>query len=163
GPSALPESRVLLREYTRKFDAEIRRAGARTALYMVWPSATRRADFDGVKTSYETAARDVGGLLLPVGEAWRAVWRRDTRIGLYGPDNFHPSPEATYLAALVIYQRITGAPAPLTTPPFAISSERMAVLREAAGEVNRAPGRRGPPTRTPPDGSRWPGAATIPG
>ena len=77
GPSALPESQVLLREYTRKFDAEIRRVGARTALYMVWPSAARRGDFDGVKTSYETAARDVGGLFLPVGEAWRAVWRRD--------------------------------------------------------------------------------------
>ena len=139
GPSALPESRVLLREYTRKFDAEIRRVGARTALYMVWPSAARRADFDGVKTSYETAARDVGGLFLPVGEAWRAVWRRDARIGLYGPDNFHPSPEATYLAALVIYQRLTRAPAPPTPPLFAISSDRMAVLREAAGEVNEAP------------------------
>lgn len=104
---------------------------------MVWPSAARRGDFDGVKTSYAAAARDVDGMFLPVGEAWRAVWRRDPRIGLYGPDDFHPSPEATFLAALVIYQRLTGKPAPMTSPPFAISSDRMAVLREAAGEVNQ--------------------------
>src|SRR5262249_25445128 len=44
GPSALPESQVLLREYVRRFDAEVRRAGARTALYMVWPSSDRRSD-----------------------------------------------------------------------------------------------------------------------
>src|SRR5436305_1655458 len=36
GPSALPESRLLLVEYARRFDAVIRGAGARTALYMVW-------------------------------------------------------------------------------------------------------------------------------
>ena len=49
---------------------------------MVWPFSTRRGDFDGVKASYQAAARDVGGLLLPVGEAWRAVWRRDAKISL---------------------------------------------------------------------------------
>ena len=42
GPSALPESRVNLREWTRRFDAVIRQAGGRTALYMVWPESDRR-------------------------------------------------------------------------------------------------------------------------
>ena len=135
GPSALPESQVLLREYTRKFDANIRRVGAKTALYMVWPSSTRRGDFDGVKTSYQAAARDVGGLFLPVGEAWRAVWRRDAAISLYGSDGFHPTPEATYLAALVIYQRLTGTVPVAARPPMAIAPGRAAVLRRAAVEV----------------------------
>jgi len=135
GPSALPESQVLLREYARKFDATIRRAGAKTALYMVWPFSTRRADFDGVKASYLAAARDVGGSFLPVGEAWRAVWRRDAAISLYGSDGFHPTPEATYLAALVIYQRLTGTLPVVTRPPMAIAPDRAAVLRQAAAEV----------------------------
>ena len=135
GPSALPESQVLLREYTRKFDAPIRRAGAKTALYMVWPFSTRRGDFDGVKASYQAAARDVGGLFLPVGEAWRAVWRRDPTISLYGSDGFHPTAEATYLAALVIYQRLTGTLPVATRPPMAIAPDRAAVLRQAAAEV----------------------------
>jgi hypothetical protein len=135
GPSALPESQVLLREYTRKFDVRIRRAGAKTALYMVWPFSTRRGDFDGVKASYQAAARDVGGLFLPVGEAWRAVWRRDSTISLYGTDGFHPTAEATYLAALVIYQRLTGTLPVATRPPMAIAPDRAAVLRQAAAEV----------------------------
>jgi hypothetical protein len=135
GPSALPESQVLLREYTRRFDAEIRRARAKTALYMVWPSANRKHDFDGVKASYQAAARDVGGVLLPVGEAWRAVWRRDSRIALYGPDGFHPSTEATYLAALVIYQRLTGQLPTATPSSLSIPLERATVLRQAAAEA----------------------------
>jgi hypothetical protein len=47
GPSALPESRRLLIDYTRRFDAEIKKAGARTALFMAWPSLARRGDFPG--------------------------------------------------------------------------------------------------------------------
>jgi hypothetical protein len=135
GPSALPESRVLLREYTRKFNTEIRRAGATTALYMVWPSAARRGDFDGVKTSYHIAAQDVAGLFLPVGEAWRAVWKRDARIDLWGPDGFHPTPDATYLAALVIYQRLTGTSPAGLPPPWAMPPARAAILQQAAAEV----------------------------
>jgi hypothetical protein len=35
GPSALPESRALLIDCVRRFDREIKKAGAATALYMV--------------------------------------------------------------------------------------------------------------------------------
>jgi hypothetical protein len=35
GPSAASESQVLLREYVKRFDKEIRAVGARTSLYMV--------------------------------------------------------------------------------------------------------------------------------
>jgi hypothetical protein len=73
GPSALPESRVLLVEYTRRFAEEIRRTGGRPALYMVWPPASR------------------------------AVLRRNPDLALFAGDGFHPSGAGTYLAALVIY------------------------------------------------------------
>jgi hypothetical protein len=135
GPSALPESQVLLREYTQKFDTVIRRAGAKTALYMVWPFSSRRGDFDGVRASYQAAARDVGGQFLPVGEAWRAVWRRDPRIALYGPDGFHPTPDATYLAAAVIYQRLADTAPPAPPPSLSIPAERTAVIRQAVQDV----------------------------
>ena len=116
GPSALPESRVLLRAAVRKFDAEVRRAGARTALYMVWPSHARRGDFERVSQSYAMAAADVHGLLLPAGDAWRAAWRKDSALAFYGDDGFHPSPMGSYLAALVIYQGLTGQ-SPVGLPP----------------------------------------------
>jgi hypothetical protein len=134
GPSALPESRRLLIEYTRRLDAEIRKAGARTALYMVWPSRQRRGDFEGVSQSYRAAAKAVGGLLLPAGDAWRSAWAIDERLALYSPDGLHPSTGGTYLAALVSYQVIFGDPPPVVTVPGVLDADA-AVLRRAAAET----------------------------
>lgn len=134
GPSALPESRRLLIAYTRRFDAEIKKAGARTALYMVWPSRTRRGDFPAVSQSYAAAATDVKGLLLPAGDAWRAAWATDARLPLYGPDGFHPSPTGTYLAALVIFEQIFAAPPPALPVP-ADAQPVADVLRRVAHET----------------------------
>ena len=83
GPSALPESRLLLHEYARQLNGEIRRARARPAMLAVWPAAARRADFDRVAESYRSAADLIDGDLFPVGEAWRAAWARDSALPLY--------------------------------------------------------------------------------
>ena len=88
GPSALPESQVALREWTARFDSVIRASGARTALYMVWPESNRPDAFDAVSRSYARAAEDVTGMLLPVGEAWRAAWRRDPEAPCTGRTGF---------------------------------------------------------------------------
>ena len=131
GPSALPESQALLRDYTKRFDAEIRRAGARTALYMVWPSKSRVQDFEGVSRSYRNAAADVGGLLLPAGDAWQDAWKLDPALALYSPDGLHPSREGSYLAALVIVQRAFGI-APARLPAPGISPDVARLLQQAA-------------------------------
>jgi hypothetical protein len=144
GPSALPESRVLLRDYVRRFDGLARRAGAKTATYMVWPSSERLSDFDDVRKSYEIAANDVSGIFLPAGEAWRAAWRHDPKLELYGPDGFHPTPQASYLAALVIYGQlagrpVVGSPSLVSTPKLQIEApltpRRIQLLQESAAEV----------------------------
>ncbi|HYC31634.1 MAG TPA: SGNH/GDSL hydrolase family protein [Gemmatimonadales bacterium] len=102
GPSSLPESRTHLRHWTAVFDEAIRAAGARTALYEVWPESVRFEVFDRVRDSYALAAADVGGRFLPAGESWRAAWQRDAAAPLYGPDGFHPSEAGSYAAALAI-------------------------------------------------------------
>src|SRR5262249_44827020 len=91
GPSALPDSRVLLRDYVKRFADLAARAGARTATFMVWPSSAREFDFDNVRESYRLAAVDVHGVFTSAGEAWREVWRRNPHAALYGPDGFHPT------------------------------------------------------------------------
>lgn len=106
GPSSQPDSRVILRDYVKRYDEQIRKVGARTALYSVWPSRARSKDFDGVSESYEIAAKDVGALLMPAGEAWRAAWRRDPALPLYDRDGFHPSQLGSCLAALVVFKAI---------------------------------------------------------
>lgn len=134
GPSALAESRRLLVAYTRRFDAEIKKAGARTALYMVWPSRARFGDFPRVSESYAAAAGDVKALLLPAGDAWRAAWAIDSGLGLYGPDGFHPSPTGTYLAALVIYEQIFASPPPAAGAP-AVAPHVLDILRRSAHDT----------------------------
>jgi hypothetical protein len=107
GPSALPESRVLLVEYAQKFADEIRKVGGRPALYMVWPPSSRATDWDNVTESYLAAARAVNGVVFPVGEAFRAAVRRDPALELFAGDGFHPSSVGSYLAAIVIYAQAT--------------------------------------------------------
>ena len=132
GPSAMRESRAVLVDYTKRFDAEIRKAGARTALYMVWPASQRRGDFAGVSQSYAAAADAVGAQLLPVGDAWRAAWAADPTLALYGPDGFHPSPIGSYLGALVIYERLMGVAPPSRPLLGGASAEQADVLQQAA-------------------------------
>jgi hypothetical protein len=149
GPSALPESRVLLREYARRFAGEARKTGARTALYMVWPSKARSRDFDAVSESYALAARDADGVLIPAGDAWREVWRRDPETTLYGSDDFHPSALGSYVAALTIWRALSGAsvvglPGPSSIPPGMLPLLQVAADRAAAvsGSASRSGGPR---------------------
>jgi len=108
GPSSLSDSRVLLRQWTAQFDPKIRAAGARPALYAVWPAEENFDSFARVGESYRLAAQDVDGLLFPAGSAWLAAWKLDAGLQLYGPDRFHPSRLGTYLAALVVHRCIWG-------------------------------------------------------
>jgi hypothetical protein len=103
GPSTLPASRVNLVDYSKRFAAIIRAAGAEPALYGVWPEQARISALDACIESYRVAADSVGGVLFPAGLAWKRAWSLDPALPLYGPDHFHPSPLGTYLAALVVY------------------------------------------------------------
>jgi hypothetical protein len=141
GPSALPESRVSLNDYAARFDREIRRAGARTALFMVWPSLDRRGDFEGVSRSYAGAAALVGGELLPAGDAWRAAWRRDPALALYGGDGFHPSRLGSLLAAIVIVNCLTSRPPPAAAWPE-VPPREFGMLLAAALEAEGVPAAR---------------------
>jgi hypothetical protein len=149
GPSSLPESRLNLREWTKKFAERIRKVGGRPALYMVWPGLERDAYFDDVRDSYSLAASDVNGIFLPAGEAFRAAWRRDPTAPLYASDDFHPSVAGTYAAALSIYGVLSrrapqGLPARLELSNGQVVEVPQALaklLQDAATEANQTYGR----------------------
>ena len=100
GPSTLPESRAELTASTRQFAAEIRAAGGRPALLMVWPLPGQTAA--SVSASYRAAAQASDALLLPAGEAWAAARQGDASLVLTQEDGFHPSVLGTWLAALTV-------------------------------------------------------------
>lgn len=147
GPSSLPESRVLLRDYVNRFAAPIRAVGARPALYSVWPSRARQGDFTRAIESYSIAATDVDGLFFPVATAWLAAWRRDSSLVLYELDGLHPSVLGSYLAALVMYGVISektpiGLPAQIRLRDgrsFTLPASTAATLQAAADEAIKIP------------------------
>jgi hypothetical protein len=137
GPSSLPESQAMLHDYTKRFAREARQRGAEVALFSVWPQRSRAAAFDAVTESYTRAAQDVGGVLVPGGEAMRAALRRDATLPLFEADGFHPSPMGSYLAALVFLQRLTGLSPATVPPPTQSSSKALRALRIASTELEK--------------------------
>lgn len=137
GPSAT-EGRPSLIEYSKRYAAEASAVGARLAVFMVWPSSERSFDFPGVSDAHQAAADGSGSLLFPAGEAWLAAWRRKSSLRLYGDDGFHPSRMGTYLAALVMFEQITGR-SPVGAPAVVdgIGAADLRILQESAAEANR--------------------------
>lgn len=143
GPTSLRLCRDTLVLSARLFDAPVRASGAAPALMMTWPPSDRLAYFDAVRDSYRAAARAVNGDFYPVGEAWREAWRRDASLPLYSDDGYHPAPLGTLLAALVIYEHVTGHDArdlparlPVAGRTVDVPEATIRLLQETAHEVN---------------------------
>lgn len=143
GPSTTAINRDSLILTAQLFDPHIRAVGATPALYMVWPTIDRIAFFDAARVSYQMAATAVNGVFMPAGRAWVTAWDTDPNVALYSGDGLHSSPLGTYLAALVIYERITGHDARLL-PGVAVVEGRtlntpeatIRLLQRAAHETN---------------------------
>jgi hypothetical protein len=118
GPTRRPVDRDSLILWTGMFDPIIRSVGAVPALFMTWPPADHPEDLDAVRRSFQSAAESVHGVFLPAGIAWADALARDATLALYAADGFHPSPVGSYLAALAIYEKLTGHDA-RTVPPYA--------------------------------------------
>lgn len=150
GPSTLPESRENMRRYARHFSEPIHKAGARPALYMVWPSADRMAYFDDVRETYTLTAQDMGGMMVPAGEAWRGVWRREPQAPLLKRDGVHPTALGSFTIALSIFSMLYGR-SPLGLPAQVrlrkggtaeAPAELSPILQESVAEANEQFGRR---------------------
>ena len=144
GPSSTPINRDSLILVTKLFAERISAAGARPALYSVWPAQENRAPSARAIESYRLASESVDGLYLPVGAAWQRALDADATIPLYSADGLHPSPLGTWLAALVLYERIVGKDARLLGPhvvvngaPVDVDVATVRLLQRIAHEVAR--------------------------
>jgi hypothetical protein len=152
GPTPPGICRDSLILWTKMFDPHIRKAGGRVAVFMAWPYQGPLTWFDDIQASFEQAAGAIDGALFPVAEAWRIALRGDSTLRLYGGDGFHPSAVGTFLAALEIYERVTGRDARILPAiafanglPFALPEATIRRLQAAAHEANaRYPAVRAP-------------------
>jgi hypothetical protein len=151
GPSSVAVNRDTLRLAVGLFAPLIRAAGGVPALFAVWPTADRQGDFDRASESYRLAAQDVGAMLFPGGETWRAAWSRSPTLQLYSADGLHPSALGSYAVAVsifgLLYDRSTvGLPSAIRSSSSALYQFDAAAARaiqEAADEANRQFGMKG--------------------
>lgn len=143
GPTTLPICRDTLVIAVKNLDQLGKQHGAKSIVMMAWPSTSRPFDFGAVHLSAQLAANTVNGQLAPVGDAWQKILGTDKSIALYDFDGFHPGPIGTYLAALVLYERITGGDArqlpsnpAISGIPLNLTRETVTLLQNAAHEAN---------------------------
>jgi hypothetical protein len=148
GPTTTQVNRDTLIIATKLIDPHVKAAGGRTAVLMPWPQMHQPHLFDAVRQSALLASQSVdGGVFLPAGEAWRVAREADPLIALYGSDGYHPGPLGTYLAALVIYERVTGkdarqlpGTATVARVPLTLPEATVRFLQQVAHEtVSRFP------------------------
>lgn len=102
------ENPELFREYARLWSAEIKPRGAELLFYMTWARKATPEKQPIYTENYRKAAKECGGKVVPVGEAWKAVREQKPDIGLFASDGSHPSAAGSYLAACVFFATITG-------------------------------------------------------
>lgn len=94
-------------KYARMFDEEIKRAGAKTILFLTWArDGSPASEQAALNYAYVKIGKELGAKLAPVGVAWQAAQKTDPKLKLYVGDGSHPSPSGSYLAACVFYSLI---------------------------------------------------------
>jgi hypothetical protein len=103
-------------KYARLFDAEIKKAGAKTIFYLTWARQHQPENQTKLNDAYLNIAKELGALVAPAGIAWQTAFKADAKLELHSPDQSHPNPTGSYLTACVLYAVIFAeSPEGLTT------------------------------------------------
>jgi hypothetical protein len=135
--STLPvKNATRMHENVRLFDAAVKAAGAKTALYLTWARKHAPQSQRAITEAYESIGRETGATVVPAGVAWeRFVAKHDKPI-LHDKDGSHPTVAGTYLAACVFYATLFGqSPVRLGEPPKGVSEADAKAIQEMAWSI----------------------------
>jgi hypothetical protein len=100
--STLPiKNATRMHENIRLFDEAIKAAGAKTVLYMTWARQHAPETQKAITDAYASIGRELGAIVVPAGEAWKAFLRKHDAPVLHDEDQSHPTCAGSYLAACV--------------------------------------------------------------
>jgi hypothetical protein len=135
--STLPvKNAARMHENVRLFDAAIRAAGARTALYLTWARLNAPQSQRAITDAYTNIGREIGATVVPVGVAWERVLAAPDAPVLHDKDGSHPSPAGSYLAACVFLAALFDeSPAGTDSAPPGLSAAHAKLLQRAAREA----------------------------
>lgn len=94
--------------HVRLFDAEIRKGGAKTLLYMTWALQKAPQDQQRLTDAYHKIGGEIGARVVPVGVARESLLKLRPEAPIYTQDGKHPSPQGTYLAACLFHAILSG-------------------------------------------------------
>src|SRR4051812_4014849 len=139
--STLPvKGAARMHESVRLFDAEIRKARARTALYMTWARRHAPGTQQAITDAYATIGRELNADVIPAGLAWQAVLAKHQSPILHDKDGSHPTVAGTYLAACAAFAVLFDR-SPLKnafTVEELSDTDRLLLQRAAADALQRA-------------------------
>ena len=92
-------------EYARKFNSEIKTAGAKTVFFMTWSRENQPEKQKILTYAYAAIAEELDAMLAPVGLVWDKL-RTNNQFNFYVEDGSHPSPMGSYLAASTIFSTL---------------------------------------------------------
>lgn len=95
------------KEYGTKLGEAISDSGAKPYLMMTWAYLSNPLMQDVISEEYRNLAKSMGTVAIPVGEVLMKGRELRPDLNFYS-DNKHPSPEGSYLVALVMYKALTG-------------------------------------------------------
>jgi len=99
---------AMFHEYARLFDREIKKAGAKTVLFLVWAHQDAPESQAALTDAHMGIARELDAVVVPVGPAWQHALGKNPALALHQPDHSHPTPAGSYLAACVFYAVLLG-------------------------------------------------------
>ena len=95
-------------EYARQFDAEIKKAGAKTIFYLTWAKQNAPQTQATLTDAYLSIAKELNAIAAPAGIAWQTALKARPDFALHIEDKSHPNPAGSYLAACVFYATLYG-------------------------------------------------------
>ena len=130
-------------DFAQKFAKVCRQSKSVPVWYMTWARANAPQQQDSISEQYEKVHKELGGLLAPVGRAFQPLQKAHADLVLHMPDNSHPSPTGSYLAACVLYGTMFGGdvstfPDKLVLPDEAGKDKVLIELSEQDGKLLRA-------------------------
>ncbi len=129
-----------------KLDRFIKMNGAKTLLYSTWSyrdgsdklkddvGFTYEDFYKGIKEAYDEAGRITMSTVVQVGTAFYNMSNKYKDIDLLLDDDYHPSPEGSYLIAAMFFLTISGQKLIPHYIPNGVSLEHINILNEVALE-----------------------------
>jgi hypothetical protein len=135
--STLPiKNPARFREGARDFDAAIKEAGARTALYLTWARRNAPETQQALTSAYAGSAVELGATLVPVGPVWERFLSTHDQPVLHDKDNSHPALAGSYLAACVfLIALLEQDPVGIDVPVKGLDADTAALLRQSAWDI----------------------------